>query len=158
MSEISSERNVILYRNSKKEKTTKGSASSAKRWRRLARILCCVTLLFALNSALIMASAETTPVAGSPEATIDEMNEFTFEHYKVICRICIPMAIISFASCGFKFLGAIFSGSYAASGGGDMQKAQKQFFMTILAVLFLILLPSIFGGAVDFFKQSAWTP
>ena len=90
--------------------------------------------------------------------TSNNLNDFAFNMYKIIAVISISLAIISLASCGWKFLGAIFFGNYASMAGNDMMKAQKQFIFTILAIMFIILLPKIFAAAIAFFKISAWKP
>lgn len=86
------------------------------------------------------------------------LNSFTWNIYKAIRNVCVPMAILSFASCGYKFLGSIFFGNFASPVGGDMEKAKKQFFWTFMAILFIILLPQIFGAAINFFEDTAWNP
>ena len=96
------------------------------------------------------------------------MNELAFEIFKTIRSICIPLAILSFASCGWKFLGSIFFGNYVSMAGTDMMKAQKQLVMTILAVLFIVLFPRIYGVAITLFQEGfangdgtifkPWTP
>ena len=86
------------------------------------------------------------------------VNTFAWDVYKVLCYLAIPCAIISLAYCGFQFLGAIFTGSYAGPGGGDMQKAQKQVIYTILGVILIFLLPRILEWAINIFKVNAWKP
>lgn len=99
---------------------------------------------------------------------INNMNDLAFEIFKTIRTICIPLAIISFASCGWKFLGSIFFGNYVSMAGADMMKAQKQLVLTILAVMLIVLFPRIFGAAITLFQEGfangdgtifkPWTP
>lgn len=99
---------------------------------------------------------------------INNMNDLAFEIFKTIRTICIPLAIISFASCGWKFLGSIFFGNYVSMAGTDMMKAQKQLVLTILAVMLIVLFPRIFGAAITLFQEGfangdgtifkPWTP
>ena len=99
------------------------------------------------------------PSGGMPNIDLTgNQNSFAWNIYKLMCSIAMPLAIISFASCGFKFLGSIFLGSYVSPSNPDMQKAQKQFLYTVLFVMLIILLPRIFGAAIAFFKTSAWKP
>ena len=84
------------------------------------------------------------------------LHAYAWSVFKLIRSICIPLAIISLASCGYKFLGTIFFGSYNAPSATE--KAQKQFVWTVLAVLFIALLPGIFDYADAFFKVHAWRP
>lgn len=90
---------------------------------------------------------------------VDTQNEFAWNVYKLICGISMPLAIISLASCGFRFLGSIFFGTYSSpSDGPDIQKAKKQFLYTALFIMAIILLPFIFKYGIDFFKTNAWKP
>lgn len=99
---------------------------------------------------------------------INGMNEFAFKIFKTIRTICIPLAIISFASCGWKFLGSIFFGNYVSMAGTDMMKTQKQLVLTILAVMLVVLFPRIYGAAIALFQEGfengdgtifkPWTP
>ena len=88
----------------------------------------------------------------------DNLQNYTWKIYKTMCAICIPLAILSFASCGFRFVGSILFGNYDSPGRSDAKKAQQQFVITVMAVLFIILSPKIIGAAIDFFSASAWTP
>lgn len=96
--------------------------------------------------------------ASDVNTSINDMNDFAFKVYKAIRAVVVPLAIVSFASCAFKFLGSIFFGNYASMAGNDMMKAQKQLVFTIMAVLFIVLLPTIFSIAISIFKRSAWDP
>lgn len=98
-----------------------------------------------------------TPQSSS-DANIKDMNNYAFKVYKVIRSICVPLAIISLASCGFTFLGSIFFGNYSSMAGGDMMKAKKQAVYTVLAIMFIVLLPKIFGAAISFFSATGWNP
>lgn len=126
-----------------------------KKSRILAVFLCLVITSILLT--IPVSATETTNTGIDLEAS-KSMEEYAFNIYKLICMISIPIAIISLASCGWKFLGSIFFGNYASMAGNDMMKAQKQFVYTILGIMFIILLPRIFGAAISFFKNSAWQP
>lgn len=94
----------------------------------------------------------------SSDANIEDMNNYAFKVYKVIRSICVPLAIVSLASCGFTFLGSIFFGNYSSMAGGDMMKAKKQAVYTVIAIMFIVLLPKIFGAAISFFSATGWNP
>lgn len=92
------------------------------------------------------------------DANVEDMNTAAVNAYKVIRSICVPLAIISLASCGFTFLGSIFFGNYSSMAGGDMMKAKKQAVYTVLAIMFIVLLPKIFSWAIGFFSATGWKP
>lgn len=92
------------------------------------------------------------------DANVEDMNTAAVNAYKVIRSICVPLAIVSLASCGFTFLGSIFFGNYSSMAGGDMMKAKKQAVYTVLAIMFIVLLPKIFSWAIGFFSATGWDP
>lgn len=100
----------------------------------------------------------TRAALSKSEKNIEDMNNYAFKVYLVIRSICVPLAIISLASCGFTFLGSIFFGNYSSMAGGDMMKAKKQAVYTVLAIMFIVLLPKIFSWAIGFFSATGWEP
>ena len=117
------------------------------------RILAVAICLFACITVFA-----TPAFASEYDDYVTEMDDFAFEVYKAIRSVVVPLAIVSFASCAYKFLGSIFFGNYASMAGNDMMKAQKQLVFTIMAVLFIGLLPGILSTAITIFKGTAWEP
>ena len=99
-----------------------------------------------------------THILSEQEKQEQNMGVFAFQIYKWIRAICVPMAIISFASCGFRFIGSILLGNYANVAGNDILKARKQMVYTAIAIMFIILLPYIYGTAISFFEKTGWKP
>lgn len=120
--------------------------------RRILAVLLCLFLLSVLTVPAFAADNDDYA------KNIANMDEFAYKVYKAIRSIVCPLAIISFASCGYKFLGSIFFGNYASMASNDMMKAQKQLVYTIMAVFFIIFLPKIFSFAIGVFQASAWKP
>ncbi len=101
----------------------------------------------------------TTPnTSGATSASSNSMYQYAFNIYKIARNICVPLAILSLASCGFTFLGSIFFGNYASMASNDMMKAKKQFIYTIIALVVIVFLPAFFNEATAFFRQYAWRP
>lgn len=129
---------------------------------RIGAILLCLIL------STIFLAVPVSAAGNKVQENIHGMNDLTFEIFKTIRTICIPLAIISFASCGWKFLGSIFFGNYVSMAGTDMMKAQKQLVLTILAVMLVVLFPRIYGVAIKLFQEGfangdgtifkPWTP
>lgn len=116
-----------------------------KSYYRFFTVLC--TILMMLGCMAITASAST----GS---YLDAMNDKIIEWYKTIRKIAVLLLMLSFASCGFKIMSCVFmsKGEFAADA------AKKQAFYSVLALLVLVLLPSIIMMGSDMFRATAWKP
>ncbi len=115
--------------------------------RRIWAVLLC--LLITLSITALPVSA-----AGTTNAEISAMNDYAFNAYKILCRIAIPLAIVSLAFCGFKILGSIFFDM----GQMDMSRLKKQIWYTVAALLVLLFLPRVMGWAIDQLKATGWKP
>lgn len=84
-----------------------------------------------------------------------EMNRIAMFWYKTIRNyIAIPLMILSFATCGYKFFMCAFMGKpeYAIDG------VKKQFFNTVIALFVLFLLPVAMTIARNLTESTQWTP
>lgn len=114
-------------------------------------VLFCLTFCFILSA--------TSAYADDGKTNVDYMNDMAYNTvYKGVMSVLCPLAIISLASCGFKFISSIFFGDYASMAGNSMMKAQKQFWYTVIIMIVAIAMPSIYGYAIELFKSSAWKP
>lgn len=140
---------------------------------RILAVLLCTILLFPILAIPTSAAPITPPFVEIPDGgptsnntgTYSDMETLAFVVYKAIARISIFLAMLSLASCAWKYLGAIFFGNYASMGGSDMVKAQKQVIYTILYLMFILLLPVLIKSAISFFKNGGgnfglkpWSP
>ena len=127
-------------------------AGKSGKLKRICSALLCLILLTTIFLPTTVFAAESTDNANEPA----DLGTFAGEIYRTILGICIPIAIVSFASCGWTFLGTIFFGTYNAPSA--TQKAQTRLVWTIVGVMFLVFLPTIFDAAKAVFSSSAWTP
>lgn len=112
-------------------------------------IICCMTLT-------AFATSETTTI--TPNASIEAMNDKIYRIYRLIRNnIGFPLLSLSFASCGFKILGAGIIGSGMGTDRG-IQAAKEQIITSVCALLLLLALPHILTFAIRLFKRNAWTP
>ena len=107
--------------------------------------------VFAVLLVVFLLCAMSVPVFADD---LDTMNDKTFSLYKTF-RNCIamPLVILSFASCGFKILSAMFTGQ-----SQDMTKIKKQILYTVMGLFALYFLPLIFGWAKGQLEATAWKP
>ncbi len=120
----------------------------------------CLATLFCLFLLVIFLAIPVSAANDKPtyEESVAAMDDYAYKVYLGIRGIVCPMAILSFASCGYKILGSIYFGNYASAAGTDAMKAQRQFVLTILAVVFVLAIPTIFTAARGIFEGSAWEP
>lgn len=119
--------------------------------RRFIAVLFCLTLL--TLTVCIPVSASETEV----DQAISQMNQKAMYYYRQMSRIACFLAMTSLAFCGYKILGAIFFGNFAGQ-RSDITKAQKQFVMTIIALLVWVFLPQIIGYVIETLEAKAWKP
>jgi len=85
---------------------------------------------------------------------IDAMGDEVYRWYTIIRNyIALPLLILSYASCGFRFL---FNGFMSSPVSSDALK--RQMLYATIALALLILLPHILGAARDVFGKNAWNP
>lgn len=127
--------------------------------RNISRLVAVLSLVLLLIPCLCLTTyATTTTTPPSYAADIEAMNDKIYTIYRVIRNdIAFPLLVVSFASCGFKFLGIGFIGSGAGADKG-IQSAKQQLVTSTLALLVLLLLPYIMTAALNLFKANAWTP
>lgn len=116
-------------------------------------VCCCITtMVFAAPATTLTTSQEDA------EASILAMNVKIYRIYRLIRNnVAFPLLAISFASCGFKILGASILGTGKGSDRG-IQAAKEQIFVSISALLLIIVLPYLISYGIDLFKSNAWTP
>lgn len=123
---------------------------------RLVAVLSLVLILIPCLCLTTYATSATTPPSYTED--IEAMNDKIYTVYRVLRNdIAFPLLVISFASCGFKFLGIGFIGSGAGADKG-IQSAKQQLITSVLALLVLLLLPYIMTAALNLFRANAWTP
>ena len=107
-------------------------------------------------------NSESTPNSAEQQKEINKdggdhmtkMGNLIYKWYLIIRNnVAVPLLILSFASCGFRFL---FSGFATRPGATDGAKTQMLY--SALALGVLIFLPWILGAANDMFSKNAWTP
>lgn len=69
-------------------------------------------------------------------------------------NIAVPLAILSFASCGFKILLNVLS----TKGEYRFDAIMRQFIYTGLAIALILMLPVIVQTVIDIVKRVAWKP
>lgn len=135
------------------------------------RILAMTILLFCIIPLFVTtANATTEPITNNfwenvqqadPMFTIPkrdyigEMNNIAMFWYKIIRNyIAVPLLILSFATCGYKFFMCAFMGKpeYA------IDAVKKQFFNTVIAMFVLFLLPVIMSIARNLTESTQWSP
>lgn len=91
---------------------------------------------------------------GDAQASISKMNDkIMYWYYLIRNYIAVPLTIISFASCGFRMVGSIFSSSPNA-----MDSIKTQIKVTAIAFAVLTFLPLIIGEAREMLESTAWQP
>ena len=114
------------------------------------RILTALTLfILAVPLLAFSASAE----AMTSEDYMDALAEKAFSWYMLLCKISVPLMILSFASCGFQLIASVFLKSQASS-----DNVKKQFLITAGAVAVLLLLPWIVSYAKSILEPVGWQP
>lgn len=147
----------------------------------IARFICCMCLTMMLSlgcsicvsAAALDASEDSTKnaaVMSEPRfqsvivpannvsgtgSTIAEANTNVVYWYLLIRNyIAVPIMILSFASCGFKFLYCAFMGKSEYA----IDAIMKQFITTIMALVLLFLLPAIMTSVKNIVENTAWKP
>lgn len=107
-----------------------------------------------INCMAVPAFASNT----TANSDIIAMNNRIYQVYLLIRNnVAFPLLALSFASCGFKILGA----SIIGSGGGmdkGIQAAKEQIITSVLALLFILVLPYLISYGIQLFRASAWKP
>lgn len=103
----------------------------------------------------LQVSATGADPATAPNSTIEDMNaDVLYWYFFIRNYISVPILIISFASCGYKFLSCAFMGKpeYA------QDNVVKQMITSVLALLVLFALPAVMTIAKDIVESTAWSP
>ena len=112
-------------------------------------LLLSMILIFSLS---ITVSATEVP---TPDDSLDTMGDKIYEiYYMFRSGVALPCVIISFASAGFRVLGAVFLSKPEMA----YDKIKKQVLYTVMAVFVLIFLPVIMGWAKEQLASTAWKP
>ena len=132
-------------------KKTEKHINAQRICRKLTVMLLLTGLLFAMG---ITAHASST----SSDASIQAMNSKIYTIYLLIRNdIAFPLLSLSFASCGFKILGAGITGSGNGIDKG-FQAAKEQIVTSVMALLLLLALPYLISTGIALFKRNAWVP
>lgn len=99
------------------------------------------------------AATDETATASSNEH-INSMMEKIRGWYILGRNIAVPLAILSFASCGFKVLFNVLS----TKGEYRFDAIMRQFLYTGMAIALILLLPVIVQMVIDIVKRVAWKP
>lgn len=117
--------------------------------------------IFTFALAVICLACMAVPAfASSADTTsaITDMNSKIYRIYLLVRNnIAFPLLALSFASCGFKILGAGFIGSGAGS-DRSIQSAKEQIVTSVSALLLILALPYLISYGKQLFKSTAWTP
>ena len=114
-------------------------------------------IMTALTISVCICLCLTTQVSAAPatpEQYLDAMGDRAFSWYLTLCKIAVPLLILSFASCGFKFIGSVF----VKKGEFSFDESLKHFFMSVSSLAVLLLLPLIMTWAKELLQPLGWKP
>ena len=103
----------------------------------------------------IMTSPTQPQNMNNTEQYLDEMNDIALYWYTVIRNyIAVPLMILSFASCGYKF----FMCAIMTKPEYAIDETKKQFLNTIILMFVLFAIPMIMTIVRNITEASKWTP
>jgi len=114
-------------------------------------------LLTALTIALLCGLSLTVYAAegvSESDQYIQQMGVKVGKWYQTIRYIAVPLLILSFASCGFRFVGV----GFLQKGEFSADAVMKQFTTSVLTMIVLLLLPTILAWARSILEGLAWKP
>lgn len=106
------------------------------------------------TAAIVISSTTLTVSAAETNQYLNDMADEVFSVYKVFRGVCVLFAILSFAYHGFEILMAAFM----SRGDIELDKFKKRIIYMSIALICIVLLPTIIGWAKGFALPNAWTP
>jgi hypothetical protein len=100
-------------------------------------------------------TAPSEPPQPQPTKYLARMGAMAIFWYKTIRNyIAVPLMIVSFATCGYKFFMCAFMGKpeYA------IDAVKKQFINTVIAMFVLFLIPVVMTIVRNLMESTQWTP
>lgn len=92
--------------------------------------------------------------ATTPSDNIDEFNSAIMQWYYLLLQsVVFPLEILSFATSGLSLLFSPLMSSPQA-----MDKIKTKIFMSVSALIVMVMLPTIIGWGTDFFQSTGWQP
>lgn len=139
-------------------------------FRTMVVLLACLTVFTSLSFSAFAVPETVPPVEAAPsvpadntgatqsDLAISSMNTKIYTVYLLIRNnIAFPLLALSFASCGFKILGAGILGTGQGADKG-IQAAKEQIFTSVAGLFLVLLLPYLISYGISLFKSNAWTP
>lgn len=106
-----------------------------------------------MTAVVVIASTATTAHAASNQL-LDEMGQQVFSAYLVFRNMSVFFVILSLAYYGFEILMSAFM----ARGDMDLDKIKKRILYMVIALMCIVLLPTMIGWAKNMTLPNAWTP
>lgn len=115
--------------------------------------------VFAALSLFFIATIIVTPVFAAEvdawnNSQLEQMELEIMKWYNLAVVIVLPLFIVRFASYGISILGTLFMNK----GEFQLDKIYKNILYAAIAVLILLLLPSIMQTAIAYFSSRGWDP
>lgn len=93
-------------------------------------------------------------LSAEAESQLKGMGNEAMKWYNLLLAVAIPLFIVRLASYGFMILGTAF----LSKGEFQLDAIKKDIMYTILAILGIILFPTILSWAKGLVKPNAWKP
>ncbi len=121
---------------------------------KIKRFFYCLAITFLFLCAMpvrVLAAGNLSP---ETQGNLEALGETILEWYSIARSVAVPLAILSFGSCGFRILSSIFM----AKGEYTYDAALRQFLYTGLSLAIIILLPWLTDWVSGIAERYAWRP
>lgn len=124
----------------------KGAPSMKNRFQR--------TMTALTTAVVVISSTAITAHAATSDQLLDEMGQKVFSAYLIFRNISVFSVILSLAYFGFEILMSAFM----SRADIDIDKIKKRIIYMVIALMCIVLLPSMVGWAKSIALPNAWTP
>lgn len=118
------------------------------------RVFAALFLLLSLSVVVTPVLAANDNYGGWHNSKLEQLDHEIMAWYKLSLAIVIPLFIVRFASCGLSILGTLFMNK----GEFQLDKIYKNIMYTVIALIIIIVLPSIIDEAIEYFAIRRWKP